>query len=133
MADRGRCFEDAFEIASQFVTEAEPYPIYVCHGVPVGQGAENYGLRYWHAWAERGVVCYVRDPRADMLERISRDNVLEVPRGLFYAVGGLRAPDHVRMHTLAEAMRLAAETGTYGPWVEIDARAAELEQLVQVF
>lgn len=129
---RGSCFEDALTIALSYLPDDTEYPIEVCHGVPVGQGEENYGLRYWHAWAEVGTTCYVRNPSAPIDKPIEMDDIVQIPRFAFYAIGGLRNAWHVRHYSLAEAAHFAVESGHYGPWVKDDEAAAELEKLVEV-
>lgn len=79
----------------------------VVHGLVTGTGGEIEGHVYGHAWVEcRGLV-------ADF-SRSSSDPVI-VPAQLYYIAGRVDVASRVS-YSLAEARRLAVESGHYGPW-----------------
>jgi hypothetical protein len=90
-------------------------PFRIVHGLPVGQGRYNDGLRFWHAWLE------LTPPRTgNMLARpvvldFAGGNETRVDRVSYYRIGQL-ADEHVWRYTPAEAIDLFAKSGHCGPW-----------------
>lgn len=101
----GDCFEAAIRTAERFEKA------YVVHGLPVGQGPENSGLRYWHAWVE------VRDRTGWHVHDLANGRVIHLPRAEYYWVGKMELGSTHR-YSLTEARAEMARTGHYGPWVD---------------
>lgn len=118
---------DCFPIAYFFATDAaknfaednrqplvlnEKSPFRIVHGLPIGQGGDVDGIRYWHAWVElttprHGTVC---------MDRSQEENSPFIPQALYYEIGTLDE-DHVWRFTLAEANKRLRKLKHTGPWV----------------
>lgn len=94
----------------------------VCHGTPLGQGAIE-GVRHGHAWVERtdvvtypanGTFAAVDMPFVIVIDE-SNGKQLELPQVLYYKIGHIDEHDVVR-YTVDEALALALESETWGPW-----------------
>lgn len=116
----GDCFQQALYYAAFELPRAE-WPNYrVVHGYPTGQGPIA-GIVHVHAWVERMgepppglppgfgpevfIICIDRSNGKD----------LELPRVAYYAFGKID-PEQCHYYEVAEASRLACETGHFGPW-----------------
>lgn len=130
-ATPGNCFPMALAQA-RLAREANPdASVRVVHGLPIGRGADNDGLRFWHAWVEvctsmpvpEGMPPEFRTayPNGITIETITdHSNGLEIdgmPRALFYSMGELDE-DYVWRFTLEEAAAEIESTNHYGPWVD---------------
>lgn len=81
----------------------------LCHGTP-RLGIPPY-KRYGHAWVESD--SHVWHPQAD-------DNVIVMPRCLYYAAGELNDDDVIiHRYSAAEVRQKLATTGVYGPWDDL--------------
>lgn len=117
---------DCFQVAAGFTTSgmieelakytrmpviySEKSPWRIVHGLPVGNGGEIQGKRYWHAWVE-----LTTDEGVFVLD-LSNNKDIRVPRTLFYAAGKLDE-DHVWRFSPAEAKKLRRKHRHCGPWV----------------
>lgn len=131
----GNCFPMAMAQARRIAAEKPNAEVRIVHGLPIGRGADNDGLRFWHAWVEVTVSMPIPDemppevqaqfrtayPTGIRIETvIDRSNGLEIegmPRGVFYNTGNLDE-DHVWRFTLDEAAEMIESTTHYGPWVD---------------
>lgn len=104
----GDCFPAAAACAEALVQRGWPGKVRVVHGLPTGQGFENLGRRYWHAWVE--VVAHGVPTVID----ISNDKRLVLPRDRYYEVGEVKL---VFRYTLEQLRRLSTKHGTWGPWI----------------
>lgn len=126
MTARGDCFEKAVEVVAELLAlQAEE--VHIVHGLPIGQGEENRGKRYWHAWVE----AKVRDrsnggkPTWVVADWSNGQARRFIARTNYYWLGQI--PQHlVFRYTVEQAAEHMAETGNYGPWVP---NADELEEV----
>lgn len=86
-------------------------PVRIVHGLPIGQGKDNFGQRYWHAWVE----CDFGDPGIIVFD-YSNDLEIRMLRADYYRLGQIDealvwrfTPREVTMNT-----RTFRHTG---PWV----------------
>lgn len=106
----GDCFPAA--VAAAEVIWARGAEAYIAHGMPIGRGPENNGVRYWHAWVEAKVPgrgWYVVDA--------SNGATLGAKRALYYKVGRIE-PAQVHRFTEDEARAQMASRDHFGPWVD---------------
>lgn len=112
----GDCFPVAIHVAeeeTELHAECEvAAEVFVVHGLPVGQGKENLGKRYWHAWVE---VAYP-DGEVLVMDR-SNGHDWEMDRDEYYRIGKLDE-DHVWRFPMPGALTTMNDWDTYGPWVE---------------
>lgn len=108
----GDCFIAALHVA-EAVADEYGYDVLVAHGLPLGQGRENLGRRFWHAWVETKPA-----GRGWMVADVSNGLRVLVPRTRYYRLGQLDPVAQVWRYTLDEAHRVSTEQGTYGPWVD---------------
>jgi hypothetical protein len=123
---KGDCFEKVIDVVTELLAlQAED--VMIVHGLPIGQGEENLGRRYWHAWVEAKVrdssnggkpTWIVADWSAGKPRTFYR-------RTSYYRIG--KIPQHlVFRYTIEQAAEHMADTGHYGPWVP---NADELEEV----
>lgn len=108
----GDCFPTALKLAGAIYAEGAAEQVLVVHGLPVGQGELNAGLRYWHAWVELKVpggewaVADYSNGRRFVLRRTD-----------FYRQGKVR--QHLLWRYTLEQAAAAMETwGHAGPWMD---------------
>ena len=119
----GDCYEAALHFAAWTVPVDERDAYRVVHGYPTVQGPIE-GIVHGHAWVER------TDPLPDDLPEIFADSAaslfttvidksngkdLEMPVALYYGYGSIYR-EECHYYTVEEAVRLALESGHYGPW-----------------
>lgn len=86
--------------------------VYVVHGYPFGQGGECEGIRYWHAWVERG--SFVFDLTVTF-RAFRRDE--------YYAQGDIEEPGRsTHRYSLWNVRRSMRALDTYGPWGKGESR-----------
>lgn len=84
----------------------------ICHGLPVGTGPENRGVRYWHAWIDTGYG-FVIAPVGDEMRAVAS--------ATFCALGRLDAHGEGQLVWRFDADAIWAEMrarGHHGPWVD---------------
>ena len=103
----GDCYFAAWSFAHQLAFQVGDDQVRIVHGWVEGRG-EIQGIRFVHAWVElSGAVVFDK----------SNGMSIELPRDLYYAVGGV-AEEELRRYTMDEARKLAFEFEVYGPWSE---------------
>lgn len=109
----GNCFEVAQKVALDAYLANPAGSLWIVHGLPVGRGDDNLGLRYWHAWVE-----VVPDNSAPLVMCVDRSNGLDIamPKAQYYALGNLNR-NWVWRFTLPEALRTQVLLEHGGPWV----------------
>ena len=105
----GDCGSTAYHVAHRFHLHGED--ALIVHGVPVGQGPYNSGLRFFHAWVET----HNDHPLGGIAVDRSNGLDVEMPKVLYYQIGRMDE-EHVRRYTLEEAEKHMADTGHFGPW-----------------
>jgi hypothetical protein len=114
---KGDCFEVALRLGLSLDEEANRTlpralrDVKIVHGLPVGQGPENFGQRYWHAWIEAIVM-----DRGPWVYDYGSGRNIELKRAAYYRIGQL-TDDFVWRFTPEQANALALKLGHYGPWV----------------
>lgn len=103
----GNCFEVALKLAEEIGEQNNPL---VCHGLPLGNGPQNMGQRFWHAWVEMIL------PGGPTVFDFSNGLEVVMKRAQYYR-GGRIIGDAVHRYSLVDARRTALENGHYGPWV----------------
>lgn len=105
--EEGNCFLTA----AALVLDVPQFALgMVVHGTPVGTGPANKGRRYWHAWVE------YHDAGRPMVADFSNGHRTILSRDQFYECGQITGTK-VHRYNAAQARRLMAKTGTFGPWV----------------
>lgn len=100
---------DCFEVAAKIVISPEFPKCTLVHGLPVGQGPENFGLRYWHAWVEvntHGVIT--------VLDLANNRRIVK-PRDEYYEAGHIK---NVWRYNKHQAFAQIKKHETWGPWVK---------------
>lgn len=110
----GDCYKTAgdFVLDSKLLGETRTNKIkfigepHIVHAQVTGQGAIS-GLKYGHAWVEDDVLVY----------DYSNGRKLEIPKGLYYAVGKIKTtkPRYFK-YTFEQARKKMLDSGHYGPW-----------------
>lgn len=113
----GDCFPMALHVARELRAEDPDAEVRVVHGLPIGQGAENKGKRYWHAWVEVTMVVELFGQEIEIVSVIDRSNGLKIdmPRVMYFKLGDI---DRTWAWTVDEAILELAEREHYGPWVD---------------
>jgi hypothetical protein len=97
---KGDCFEKAIEVAMSLGKHAT-----IVHGIPLGQGGDAGGERFWHAWVEVGDT--VIDQSNGLDATLSRDR--------YYEIGHI---ERTWRFSLVDA-RIEMKTRDHmGPWVD---------------
>ena len=100
---------DCYEAAGKFMMDScliGPECTYILvHGEVAGQGPLE-GITYGHGWVLDG----------DMVIDRSNGRNLEVPKALYYAVGGIADIGNYHTYTWEEARKLILQYKHWGPW-----------------
>jgi len=91
----GNCFEDALN----FLIKNRDWTL--VHGVPLGTGGNAKGLRYGHAWLEKGAV--VHDPSINK----------SFLKSEYYQIGDIKV---TVSYSFLEARKFVIKTRQCGPW-----------------
>lgn len=109
-AVRGDCFQAALGISE--VMWAQGIEAFVAHGMPIGRGPENNGVRYWHGWCEAKLP-----GRGWYVLEASNGQRLAIKRTDYYRAGKIN-PEEVRRFGPDETEREKEDRGHFGPWVD---------------
>lgn len=107
----GNCFLTAASVAADLVREGF-VRVLICHGRPIGGGAENAGLRYWHAWVEAKL-----STGWEVFDA-SNGRVRRYRRAVYYRAGSIaQGGERVHRFTPRQAAAMLERYHHAGPWV----------------
>lgn len=109
MTVEGNCFEHAAKIVLGWINGVPSGKRWLVHGLPVGQGAENFGLRYWHAWVEINVA------GVPMVYDLANNRNIVMSRTTYYRLGQI---DKIYRYDRKQTIAHVREHGQWGPWVD---------------
>lgn len=111
----GNCFPVAMKLAKYMRDEHahDAWNLRVVHGTPLGQGEDNLGLRYWHAWVE------CTTSAGQMVFDMANGKTFVMKRAEYYRKGKLLDKGgNIFRYTLDEAEDNALNIYEHlGPWV----------------
>lgn len=105
---KGDCFIVALDLALHLESKGASQ-VKVVHGLPIGTGLTNRGLRYWHGWIEFNVE------GESMVIDYSNDKRVIMPMADYYRLGQIK---QVYRYTVSQARVISRKQDTYGPWAE---------------
>jgi len=94
---------DCYQAAGKLITKL-PDGHKLVHGMVNGQGALE-GKRYGHAWVES----------SDTVLDHANGRELEIPKDLYYAIGGIRKEDN-KYYDIDESLKWILKAKHWGPW-----------------
>lgn len=108
----GDCFPVAAQLAAALHLDGSAEQVLVVHGLPVGNGKLNAGLRYWHAWVE------LKPPGGEWaVADYSNGRKVTMRRQDYYRLGKVR--QHLLWrYTLGQAAAAIEQYGHMGPWMD---------------
>jgi len=95
---------DCYQAAGRLMTNLGSSAQTLVHGMVNGQGPLE-GKRYGHAWVET----------SDSVLDHSNGKKLEIPKELYYAIGGIREEDN-KYYDKDETLKWILKTKHWGPW-----------------
>lgn len=106
-AANGDCYEAAGKFIAEQLMMGRGDGYVLVHGEVRGQGP-LMGVNFGHAW--------VIDVATDSVIDKSNGRDINMPRFIYYAIGGVEDIGNYHEYTAEEARAVMLKTGNYGPW-----------------